>query len=376
MKIPSVAVNGDTWNPALKEELEQGRYQAIFASPEMCLKNADFRRILSGSEFNDITAIIVDEAHCISQWGGDFRPSYSEMGKLRAFFPPHIPILATSATLTKEALKEVRSSLSIDADRSFFLNLGNDRINIAFSAHEIKSSTDYEALKPHLLRIAQPTSRTDIDKSIVFVNSKLTTQIVAHVVRSWLPPHLRDCVDFLHALRSERGKRRAMRRFRKGETRILIATEAAGMGADIPDINNVVQFGVPASMAIWIQRAGRAGRSPEIRAHAVLLAEKAMNDKQKKRGTATSSNKPTETQVVLDAESDLEALMDDDTEGIIVDQDGGEDGHYTYKKKVDEGLREWINSKGCRRAIANIYFNNPVSTAYIDGASGHMTEQL
>ncbi|KAJ3483954.1 hypothetical protein NLJ89_g12020 [Agrocybe chaxingu] len=285
LKLAAVAVNGDTWDHDLATGLKEGRYQGVLASPEMCLKHAEFRQILT-SDFDDICAVIVDEAHCIAQWGGDFRTAYSELGKLRSFFPPNIPILATSATLNPRSLREVRSQLGIDADDAFYLNLGNDRPNIAYSAIQINSADDYDALRPLLTRFADPSEASkpdDMVKTIVFVNAVQPAQVGARTVRSWFAPDLRKYVDYLYAYRTRHAKRRAMQRFRKGETRILIATEAAGMGADIPDIEQVIQFGVPSSLSVWIQRAGRAGRSPHIKARAILLYEKSMFETQKTR---------------------------------------------------------------------------------------------
>lgn len=196
----------------------------------MCIKHAGFRSILTNSEFKGIAAVIVDEAHCIAQWGGDFRTAYSELSKLRSFFPPDIPILAVSATLSGPALREVRASLGIDVDTSFFLNLGNDRPNLAYSVHEIKSADDYDSLKPFLTRTTHaPATSDDLVKSLIFVNAVNTSQIVTRTIRSWLPPQLRKYVQFLHAHRSPQAKRRIMRQFRDGEILILIATEAAGM---------------------------------------------------------------------------------------------------------------------------------------------------
>ena len=184
----------------------------------MCLKHDGFREILTGSSFKDICAVIIDEAHCMSQWGGDFRPAYSELSKLRSFFPSHIPILATSATLNPAALQEVRSQLAIDADKCFFLNLGNNHPNISYSVLPINSSTDYDALKPLLSRKPNPSTADDLIKSIVFVNAVTSTQLTARKVRSWFPPHLRKYVDYIHAHRTPWAKRRSMRHFRKGRS--------------------------------------------------------------------------------------------------------------------------------------------------------------
>ena len=195
----------------------------------MCLKHDGFRNVLTSNNFQDITAVIIDEAHCIMQWGGDFRPVYSEITKLRAFFPPHIPIFATSATLPPAALCEVCGSLAIVINESFFLNLGNDRPNITFYTHEINSSTDYNALRPYLSRCSTPSTAQDLVKSIIFTNSVNGTQLITKNVRLWLPKHLQKYVGYLHANRTPEVKRKVMKNFRRGKLLVLIATEAAGM---------------------------------------------------------------------------------------------------------------------------------------------------
>jgi len=154
MQITATAVNGDTWNLELQKALENNEFQGILASPEMCIKHPEFRRTLTDSDFRDVVAVIIDEAHCISQWGGDFRTVYAELAKLRAFFPPHIPILGASATVTPQTFREIRTSLGIDLDTCFFLNLGNDRPNISYHVHQMKSAIDYEALHVCLIDFA------------------------------------------------------------------------------------------------------------------------------------------------------------------------------------------------------------------------------
>jgi len=229
MQLSAAAVNGDTWSPALQQvryflclllayaqinyfaqNLKDGHYRAILTLPEMCLKHDPFRNVLTSMSFQDICMVIVDEAHCIAQWGGDFRTAYGKIGKLRAFFPPHISILAMSVTLTASALLEVHSQLSIDADDCFFLNLGNDCPNIAYSVHPMNSATDYESLLPLLTNKPEPSTPDDLIKSLVFVNKVLPAQLTARVIRAWLPKHLRKYVDYMHAHRTPKARRRAM----------------------------------------------------------------------------------------------------------------------------------------------------------------------
>jgi superfamily II DNA helicase RecQ len=194
----------------------------------MCLQHPEFRKVLTDENFSkNICAVIIDKAHCISQWGGDFRKTYALLEKLRALFPPHIPFLATSATLPPIVLREVRSKLAIDTDTSFYLNLGNDRANIAMSVQQINGTDDYDALRP--LLIDNVNKVEDMTKTIVFRDQVNATQITCRRVRQMLPKHLRKYVDYVHAHQTVRAKARVMRRFRQGKIMILIATEAAGM---------------------------------------------------------------------------------------------------------------------------------------------------
>jgi bloom syndrome protein len=205
----------------------------------MCLKHDGFRATLTTSIFHDIHAVIIDEAHCIAQWGGDFRTAYSEIQKLRAFFPPSIPFYATTATLTPPALQEVHTQLAIDPEKSFYLNLGNDRPNIAYSVCTLKSAHDYNALKPLLTRRPSPSTPDDLVKTIVFVNTVAAMQIGARTIHSWFPRHLHPYIVYIHAHRSPRARRRAMHQFRNGKTHILIATEAAGMVSNWFSLQNL-----------------------------------------------------------------------------------------------------------------------------------------
>ncbi|KAF6756531.1 P-loop containing nucleoside triphosphate hydrolase protein, partial [Ephemerocybe angulata] len=320
--ISAAAVNGDTWSPKLKE--------VPFLSDAVIA--------------NDVAMIVVDEAHCISQWGGDFRKEYASLDKLRAFFPTHVPFLATSATLTPPALHDLQNQLDFELDSAFFLNLGNDRHNITLSVLVVKSPKNYDAIIPLLMipgAIPQENlvSSQQLRKSIVFVNTVLSAQLCRHHLKNAIGvPALDVCIDVLHAQRTVQAKRRVMMQFREGTIRVLVATEAAGMGADIPDIEQVIQPGVPASLSIWVQRAGRAGRSPTIDARAILLVEPSVfqSIKQASGGDEDRSSE------------------DEDGEG---DSDG--DSDMQFRKKVEPALREYLEAKGCRRDVVDVHFGNP-----------------
>ncbi|KAF5314348.1 hypothetical protein D9619_011963 [Psilocybe cf. subviscida] len=345
--VPGAAVNQDTWGPVIEKDLKSGRIQGILTSPEMCLKHEQFRKVLLLS-LDNICYIIIDEAHCISQWGDDFRPNYCQLGKLRSFVPPTIPMLATTATMTPDALKDVQHQLDIDPHRSFFLNLGNDRSNIAYSVQLIKSAHDFNSLMPFLTQTsALPDTADDLIKTIVFVNKRATTQLAARHFSELLPEHLREHVNYLHALRSPQRRRGVMADFRSGQCCILFATETAGM------------------------RAGRAECGPSTEARALLLAEKAMfqqiSKKGAKKGDATLAEDNMQdlgdsiaTNIVPSAELDDgndEADVEEEDTGLVVPVPLAEGKQ--WRKFVEENLHKWIETQGCRREILNTYFDNP-----------------
>lgn len=168
----------------------------------MCIEHPEFRKWIASKETaRDMLAVIVDEAHCISQWGGDFRTTYAMLHKLRSFVPPNVPVLATSATLPPAALSDVCSHLNIDLAQTFFLNLGNDRHNLTSTVQKMKSSTDYSALDK--LLPLQASSPDEIPKTIIFTNSVNGTQFVCRYVRQKFPRYMHGSIDFLHAHRIE-----------------------------------------------------------------------------------------------------------------------------------------------------------------------------
>ncbi|KAI6140735.1 P-loop containing nucleoside triphosphate hydrolase protein, partial [Pisolithus tinctorius] len=228
MGVSAIDVNGETWSPKLRQDFKNNKYQAILIGPEMCLQHEGFRELLKSPDFsNDLVSIVVDKAHCISQWGGDFRVAYSSLGDVHSYVPTNIPILATSATLAPAALKEVQHKLQMDPINTFFLNLGNDWPNITPSVIKMRNSSDYAALLPLIGQDIQ--TGPNLPKTIIFTNSIQKTLEIHRFLGEHLPPTCGPYLDIFHALRSTASKREALKYFRKGKTRVLIATEAAGM---------------------------------------------------------------------------------------------------------------------------------------------------
>ncbi|KIK97805.1 hypothetical protein PAXRUDRAFT_135571 [Paxillus rubicundulus Ve08.2h10] len=132
MGLTSVAVNHQMYTDELHEELHLWKCQVIYTSPEMAISNPHFNGLLCSPNYHEhLIGLVIDEAHCIVQWGGDFQPTYSKLDKLWSFMPTHIPLYIISATMTPDVLLEVCRLLHISPSTSFHLNLGNDRKNIS-----------------------------------------------------------------------------------------------------------------------------------------------------------------------------------------------------------------------------------------------------
>ena len=127
----SFVLPSDTILQQIFQEIESCKHQVILTLPEMCINHEKFLKLLRSPQFSkDILAIIVDEAHCISQWGHNFCKKFAKLGKLRSYVPTTTPFLAVSATLLPHVLDEVKASLTFSLMQTFTMNLGNNQHNI------------------------------------------------------------------------------------------------------------------------------------------------------------------------------------------------------------------------------------------------------
>ncbi|KIO12319.1 hypothetical protein M404DRAFT_75085, partial [Pisolithus tinctorius Marx 270] len=184
--------------------------------------------------------------------------------------PLNIPIYATSATMSPSVLAEVHHILHINSAKSFYLNLGNDRINVTQECKIIPNITDISALD---FVYEGAESNDDLPCTLIFVNKVLDSQLVWRRSQEILPAHLQQSVDYLNAQQSLWSKKLVLQCFQGGQTRVLIVTEIGGMGLDIPDITLAIQFGVLLSLTIWLQHAGHAGQSSHVQVQVILLVE-------------------------------------------------------------------------------------------------------
>lgn len=215
--------------PMQPQEIVARKYRLVLTSPEMIANHPLFSKLMRTPAFTkDILAIVVDEAHCISQWGESFRKQYIELKKLRSFLPIHIPILATSATMPPHVLTDIKSTLCFPESRTYVRNLGNDRPNITpITCRMQGAAKDLNALN---FIVDEALAGHPLLPTVVFFNTRdLTLQGCQHL-RTLLPEDVpEDQIDFFHSLRSRGSKREVMARFRLGLIKILCSTEAAAM---------------------------------------------------------------------------------------------------------------------------------------------------
>ena len=195
----------------------------------MAIENIDCSAMLRTMGLRrDLLGFIVDEAHCISQWGCDFRPLYHKLNRLRTYVPPCTTFGALSATLAPKPLTDVESILQIDIPNAFYLNRGNNRPNIKMCMKYIDSTSDFATLAKELnLRSAQQPE--DIMKTLVFVESRNQAMFIWRHLCENTDERLHGAFAFLHAGRTPASRETVFEQFKRGEIRVILATECVSM---------------------------------------------------------------------------------------------------------------------------------------------------
>ena len=240
----------------------RGELELFYVSPERAALPS-FRRMLARTR---IALLAIDEAHCVSQWGHDFRPEYMQLAELREL--SRAPVIALTATATAAVLAEIESGLGLRGP--VVVRAGFDRPNLSFAVR---------ALRTHEARLAALVAELDAaglrerraasfaqraggerrpagtGRAIVYCSTRKVTERVASELRS-----AGIGAGHYHAGRTALARERAQLAFEAGRTRVLVATNAFGMGIDLPDIRLIAHFQTPGSVEAYYQEAGRAGR--------------------------------------------------------------------------------------------------------------------
>ena len=228
-----------------------GNYKCLYISPER-LDTDIFKQKLRAMKVNMIT---VDESHCISQWGYDFRPAYLKIADIRELLPG-VPLLALTATATPDVVQDIQSRLKFREKNVFRMSF--ERKNLAYIVRKTDNKT---AELLHILR-RMPGS------AIIYVRSRRRTKETTELLT-----HEGITADFYHAGLDNAVKDIRQKRWQDGECRVMVATNAFGMGIDKPDVRLVIHLDLPDSPEAYFQEAGRAGRDGE-KAYAVILYSK------------------------------------------------------------------------------------------------------
>ena len=242
------------------DKCRYGGRKFLYVSPER-LQSAEFLKQLSTLP---VCMLAVDEAHCISQWGYDFRPSYLRIADIRKSLP-NVPVLALTATATPQVVSDIQQRLLFKEENVFRKSFARD--NLCYVVPQVDNK---EEQMLHILN-SVPGS------SIVYVrNRHKTAQIAELLTKEGLT------ATHYHAGLSNYDKDVKQQAWKNGEIRVMVATNAFGMGIDKPDVRTVIHLDLPDSLEAYFQEAGRAGRDGKT-AYAVLIYNKQDDTKLRKR---------------------------------------------------------------------------------------------
>lgn len=269
--IRAAAIHSDMTHSAILQALDNcvyGGTQILYVSPERLhseLFHAKFRHM-------KVSFITVDEAHCISQWGYDFRPSYLHIAEIRQL-KPEIPVLALTATATKEVVEDIQEQLRFKEKNVFRMSF--ERKNLAYV---VRKASDKPSELRHILNSVNGSA-------IVYARSRKRTKETAE----WLVSQ-GISATYYHAGLDVDVKDRHQQAWVNNEKRVMVATNAFGMGIDKPDVRLVIHIDSPDSLEAYFQEAGRAGRDGK-KAYAVLLYDSSDARKLSKRVAQTYPEK-------------------------------------------------------------------------------------
>ena len=255
--IKAMAITGGISGDELTAQLDNalfGNYKFLYVSPERLQQE----QVQMAIQKMNVNLIAIDEAHCISQWGNDFRPSYLNISILRELHP-YVPIIALTATATQEVLADTMTQLKLEAPAVFKESFARPNIS-----YQVKKESD------KLYRLKELLKR-NTESAIVYVRSRNQAEMFANRLQSE-----GITATFYHGGLSPKDKKDRLKNWKNYKVSTVVATNAFGMGIDHPNVRFVVHVQLPESLESYFQEAGRAGRDGK-ESSAIILYEE--NDK-------------------------------------------------------------------------------------------------
>lgn len=240
-------------------DVSAGRYHLLYVTPER-FRKPEFLDVIARRK---VVLLAVDEAHCISEWGHDFRPDYTRLLEFRERLG-HPTTIALTATATREVRADILRQLGLPDDTATFLE-GIDRPNLALDVREVWGDDD----KLKQIQSIQEHYADNSGSGIVYFTLIRTLERFSDQLRQLRVPHV--CY---HGDLERQQRRRIQNEFMRGDCPLVLATNAFGMGIDKQDIRYVIHAEIPGSMESWYQEIGRAGRDG-LHADCVLLYDEA-----------------------------------------------------------------------------------------------------
>ena len=232
---------------------EKGEYKLLYLSPER-LQSELLKNSIKNMKIN---LLAVDEAHCISQWGYDFRPPYLEIANIRNIIGQQVPVLALTATATEDVVKDIQYRLQFKQERVYQKSFARDNLNYLV----IKEENKYA----RLLRVMKSVQGT----GIVYVRNRKKTKEIAEFLQQQ-----GISADYYHAGLDIKTRESKQEAWKNDVIRVIVCTNAFGMGIDKPEVRFVIHMDIPNSIEAYFQEAGRAGRDGK-KAYAAILYNKA-----------------------------------------------------------------------------------------------------
>ncbi len=227
----------------VKDDLTSGRTKMLYVAPETMTKeeNVEFFKTL------DISFFAVDEAHCISEWGHDFRPEYRRLKEMTEFINPNIPIIALTATATPKVQSDIAKNLGLRDPNVFISSFNRDNLH-----YEVQPKVNLEQTNKSIVRFIQSHKNKS---GIIYTLNRKTTEELAAMLNANGISAVAYHAGFDSKLRSLRQDQ-----FLNEDVNVIVATIAFGMGIDKPDVRFVIHYNIPKSIENYYQETGRAGR--------------------------------------------------------------------------------------------------------------------